>query len=116
MLGAHPVHGRAEGLCQAPEAAEVLLEATELKGRGLVEAAALLADSHLLLPQVGASDQEQVTQQELDRLGQGELGECGDGGVDGQMEGWGGQGGPCGQASLRGTPAGLHGRGIALPV
>lgn len=82
--GAHPAHGGAEGLGQAPQAAEVLLEATELEGGRLVEAAALLAGAHLLLPQVGAGDEEQVTQQELDCLGwrvggggQGELGEWG---------------------------------------
>ena len=77
--GAHPSHGGAEGLRQAPQAAEVLLEAAELEGGRLVEAAALLAGTHLLLPQAGAGDEEQVAEQELDRLGgvrgQGELGE-----------------------------------------
>lgn len=60
--GAHPAHGGPKGLCQAPQAAEVLLEATELQGRCLVGATQLLAGTHLLLPQVGAGDQEQVAQ------------------------------------------------------
>lgn len=60
--GAHPAHGGTKGLCQAPQAAEVLLEATELQGRCLVGATQLLAGTHLLLPQVGAGDQEQVAQ------------------------------------------------------
>lgn len=82
--GAHPAHGGAQGLCQAPQAAEILLEAAELQGGCLVEAAALLAGPHLLLPQVGAGDQEQVTEQELDRLqGQGDWGEQGVGQTDG---------------------------------
>lgn len=67
-VGTHPAHGGAQGLCQAPQAAEVLLEAAELQGGRLVEAAALLAGPHLLLPQVGAGHQEQVTEQELDCL------------------------------------------------
>lgn len=69
--GAHPAHGGAQGLGQAPQAAEVLLEAAELEGGRLVEAATLLADAHLLLPEVGAGDEEQVAQQELDHLGGG---------------------------------------------
>lgn len=81
--GAHPAHGGAQGLCQAPQAAQVLLEAAELQGGRLVEAAALLARPHLLLPQVGAGDQQQVTEQELNRLrGQGERGEHGVGQTD----------------------------------
>lgn len=127
--GSHPTHGGTKGLGQAPEAAEILLETAKLEGGRLVEAAALLADVHLLLPQVGAGDEEKVAEQELDRLrkgrggGKGERGDLGElergGRTDGQTDGrgvGGGRGGPCGQASLRGAPAGLHGRGIALPV
>lgn len=97
--GAHPAHGGAEGLGQAPQAAEVLLEAAELEGGRLVEAAALLAGAHLLLPQVGAGDEEQVTQQELDCLGCGgqDKGSWVSGG-HGRTDRWG-RGGP--RRSLR---------------
>lgn len=62
------MHCRLVRLRQAAESAEILLKATQLEGRGLVAGSVGRAPLHLLLPEPGASDQEQVTQKELHRL------------------------------------------------
>lgn len=59
------MHCRLVRLRQAPESAEILLKATQLEGGCLVAGSVCVGALHLLLPEPGASDQEQVTQKEL---------------------------------------------------
>lgn len=73
-VGTHPPHGRPDILCQTPQATQVPLETTKLKGRGLGPASRALRGlggcrQFLPLPEAGACHKEQVTQEQLHGLG-----------------------------------------------
>lgn len=109
-VGTHPPHGGPEALCQAPQAAQVPLEAAQFEGRGLGPSARALRSlggrGRLLPPpQASSCHKEQVTQEQLHGLGM-----VGRAGVTGGAPALGGEGwGP----AVPGAGSGLHCRGTA---
>lgn len=108
-VGTHPPHGRPEALRQAPQTAQVPLEATQFEGGGLGPSAGALRGlggrGRLLPPpQASSCHKEQVTQEQLHGLGVvGRAGVRGAPALGG--EGWG--------PAVPGAGSGLHCRGTA---